>query len=494
MRVRSSVEGGLSSSAGYTQTESYTYDDNGNILTVSDGTNTTSYVYDSANQLIRENNQAGGFTHTWEYDDAGNIVKRMKFAYVAGSLSGFKGTVTYTYGDSQWGDLLTAYNGKALKYDTIGNLLYDRTWSYTWQHGRQLAAMFNGTTTWTYTYDANGMRTSRSNGSTTYSYVYDGSLLTEMTVGSNTLQFAYDAEGRPLTLQLNNDYYYFYVTNLQGDVIALTDHTGKEMVSYGYDAWGNLVSLSGPMAVSLGFLNPLCYRGYICDYETGLYYVSSRYYDPEIGRFINTDAFPSTGQGFLGNNMFAYCGNNPISRVEIEGYFWDTVFDVVSLCFSVAEVIKNPDDPMAWLGVAADIASLAIPCVTGGSAIIKAATKADDVIDTVKAIDNVDNIVDTTKAIENTQTAVKIHGNSLSTTKETVGYALRNNDTHEIMKFGETTRGTKRYTKKFYAENNVYMDIMESGSKYDMHYWQHEKILEYTRRNGHRPPWNKSNW
>ena len=125
------------------------------------------------------------------------------------------------------------------------------------------------------------------------------------------------------------------------------------------------------MASTLGKDNPLRYRGYVYDEETKLYYLQSRYYDPAIGRFINADAFPSTGQGLSGNNMFAYCGNNPVSRIEVGGFFWDTVFEVVSLCFSVAEVIKNPDDPIAWLGVAADVASLVIPCVSGGGAIVK---------------------------------------------------------------------------------------------------------------------------
>ena len=120
--------------------------------------------------------------------------------------------------------------------------------------------------------------------------------------------------------------------------------------------------------------------------------MQSRYYNPEVGRFINADAFPATGQGIIGNNMFAYCSNNPVSRTDIGGYFWDTVFDVVSLCFSVAEVIQNPNDPIAWLGVVADVASLIVPCVSGGGALVKAATKADDAIDMIKAADNLDEV------------------------------------------------------------------------------------------------------
>jgi len=196
--------------------------------------------------------------------------------------------------------------------------LTDGTWTYTWQNGRELAAMTDGTTTWTYTYDANGMRTQRSNGTTAYNYVYNGSTLGQMAVGSNTLNFAYDASGLPMVVDYNGTSYY-YLTNLQGDVTGITDSTGTLVVSYTYDAWGKPLSITGSMADTLGVLNPLRYRGYVYDTETGLYYLQSRYYNPEIGRFINVDSFVATGQGLLGYNMFAYCGNNPISRYDPTG-------------------------------------------------------------------------------------------------------------------------------------------------------------------------------
>ena len=93
-----------------------------------------------------------------------------------------------------------------------------------------------------------------------------------------------------------------------------------------------------------------------------------------------------------GTNMYAYCGNNSINRTDTGGYFWDTIFDVASLCVSIDEVVKHPDDPMAWLGVAADVASLVVPCVSGGGALVRAATKTDDVVDAFKAADNLGEI------------------------------------------------------------------------------------------------------
>lgn len=294
-----------SAASGYNVTYSYTYDDNGNILSVSDGTNTTSYVYDSANQLTRENNQAAGKTWVWTYDNAGNILSRKEYAYTTGTLGTATKTVNYTYGDSSWGDLLTGYNGKTITSDTIGNMLSDGTWTYTWEHGRELATMSNGSTTWTNTYNADGLRTKRTNGSTTYSYVYNGSSLSQMTVGSNTLYFAYDASGTPMSVTYNGTNYY-YATNIQGDVTAILNTSGTAVVQYTYDAWGKLLTTTGSMADTLGVHNPLRYRGYVYDTESTLYYLQSRYYDPDIGRFINADAYATTGQGLLGNNMFAY--------------------------------------------------------------------------------------------------------------------------------------------------------------------------------------------
>ena len=120
-------------------------------------------------------------------------------------------------------------------------------------------------------------------------------------------------------VKLGGGHRYFYLTNLQGDVTAIITVGGTTVVEYTYDAWGNILTVTGGMANTLGKANPLRYRGYIYDEETRLYYLQSRYYDPELGRFINADVYTSTGQGLLGNNMFAYCGNNPVCNVDPSG-------------------------------------------------------------------------------------------------------------------------------------------------------------------------------
>ena len=230
------------------------------------------------------------------------------------------------------------------------------------------------------------MRTSRSNGTKTYSYLYTNGLLSRMILGDDTLCFAYDAVGAPLTVNYNGTTFY-YVTNLQGDVIAILDRTGYPVVQYTYNAWGELLSATGSMANSLGALNPLLYRGYVYDRETGLYYLQSRYYNPEIGRFINADSYVSTGQGLLGNNMFAYCANNPVIYQDSSGHAIETVFDIISLGASIVDVAVNPWDPWAWLGLIGDAADVALLGVGGlGEAVrvLKAMGAIDETVDVLK--------------------------------------------------------------------------------------------------------------
>ena len=299
--------------AGFDRTYTYTYDENGNILSVSDGVNTTSYTYDALNQLTKEVNQAAGMTWEYTYDNGGNITSRKEYDNTTGALVS---QVGYTYGDTHWGDLLTAYNGKTITYDGIGNPLNDGTWTYTWENGRQLASMTRTGETWEYSYNADGLRTERSNGTVTYDYIYSGSQLIQMTVGNDTLYFSYDAAGTPMAVTYNGTSYY-YATNLQGDIIAILDTSGNAVVEYTYDAWGNILTATNS---TLGNLNPLRYRGYVYDTETTLYYLQSRYYDPEMGRFINADSYASTGQGVLGNNMFVYCNNTPVMLCDPQGH------------------------------------------------------------------------------------------------------------------------------------------------------------------------------
>ena len=202
----------------------------------------------------------------------------------------------------------------------MGNPLSDGVRQYTWEHGRELATITKDGATWTNTYNQDGMRIRRTNGTVTYGYVYNGSQLSQMTVDGNTLNFSYDANGIPMSVSYNGTTYY-YATNLQGDVTAILNASGSPVVSYTYDAWGKPLTVTGSLSTTLGTHNPLRYRGYVYDTETGFYYVSSRYYDPEIGRFINADDIDYLGADGspLSYNLFAYCMNNPVNRFDVNG-------------------------------------------------------------------------------------------------------------------------------------------------------------------------------
>ena len=299
----------------------YTYDNVGNILTecrwISSSSKPVqeSYTYDAKNQLVRHDSATLKAIYTYEYDLGGNIKSKTIYNKDSGATS----TINYIYGNSAWGDELTSYNGESIVYDAIGNPTTYRGWGMTWQ-GRQLTKAVKDKTV-TFTYDSEGIRTSKSDGSTTTKYLLNGTQILAQTTNGTTLSFFYDQQGNRVAMADGSNHFYYYIYNLQGDVIALADaSTGKLAVTYTYDAWGKLVKLEDTTANSVGTQNPFRYKGYYYDTETKLYYLQTRYYDPDTGRFINADAYATTDVGgVLSSNMFAYCENNPILRSDPTG-------------------------------------------------------------------------------------------------------------------------------------------------------------------------------
>ena len=311
----------------------YAYDQNGNITSIKkNGALLESYEYDALNQLTKVTR--GSEVYTYAYDNAGNILSVKK-----------NGTAikTYGYSDPEWKDLLTSFNGQTITYDAIGNpLTYRDGMTMTWQSGRQLASINKDGLSATFAYDANGHRTQKTVNGVTTNYYWVGDRLQYMAIGDDMYVFFYDDKGTPygvFTLIDGVQEHLFYLYNAQGDVIAIIDDYAERVVNYEYSAWGELLSVTGSKADTVGMINPFRYRGYCYDTETGLYYISSRYYDPEIGRWINADGYVSTGQGVLGNNMFAYCGNNPVNRVDHTGQFWSEIWEFAKT--AVAEIGKT---------------------------------------------------------------------------------------------------------------------------------------------------------
>ena len=155
------------------------------------------------------------------------------------------------------------------------------------------------------------------NGTTTEFFLNGSQILAQKT-GDSVMRFFYDSTGKRVGFA-NGTMLFYYLYNLQGNVIAIVRAaTGQVVAKYSYDAWGKC-TVTNAAGYAVGDKNPFRYRGYYYDTETGLYYLNSRYYNPEFGRFISADGFVSTGQGITGSNMFAYCGNNPINRHDPSG-------------------------------------------------------------------------------------------------------------------------------------------------------------------------------
>ena len=194
-----------------------------------------------------------------------------------------------------------------------------------------------GNTTWTYTYNADGLRIGKTNGTITYTYTWnENRQLQSMTWNYGYAIFSYDANGMPYSVKnydaiLDVERTYLYVTNLQGDVLSIIDaSSGATAVTYTYDAWGRLIGKDGTSSdyASIYEYNPLTYRGYIYDRETGFYYLQSRYYDPTIGRFLNADDIQYLGASgsLLSLNLFVYCENNVVNYYDYDGRTQEKAF------------------------------------------------------------------------------------------------------------------------------------------------------------------------
>ena len=239
---------------------SYEYDAEERITKVTDSVDgVTQYTYDALGQLLTETVN-GTLVGSMTYDNYGNILT--------------KGSNTYTYGDSVWKDRLTSFNGQAISYDAQGNPTSYRGKTLTWEKGRQLKSYGS----YSYTYTSNGVRNSKTVSGVKHTYTLDGTKILKETWGSTSLTPLYDNEDEVCGILYNSTPYYF-LKNLQGDVIAITNKSGEVVARYTYDAWGKVLSVksaSGTVITSstnVANVNPFRYRGYYYDTETSLYYL-----------------------------------------------------------------------------------------------------------------------------------------------------------------------------------------------------------------------------
>ena len=321
------------------ETFTYTYDASGNITEIkNNGSTLFRYHYDLLDQLTREDNAQSGRTYVYEYDNAGNIKSKKTYGYTTAATvsTTLYSTQTYGYGSGISGDILTSLNGGSITYDgTLSPLNYVLSGddcALTWTQGRRLSHIISddGSREYSYTYNADGIRTSKTVNGVEHIYHLSGTrILDEEWVSGSTrnlLIYIYDASGQPIGINylkcVGNTVTkeaYLLGTNIQGDITCIYDTAGNRVVTYTYDAWGKILSVTGTAANTIGRYNPFRYRGYYYDNETGFYYLNSRYYDPSSGRFLNADVYINGNGDIIGFNLFAYCGNNPVMGYDPEG-------------------------------------------------------------------------------------------------------------------------------------------------------------------------------
>ena len=272
----------------------YTYDNMGNISSISEnGKQTTKYEYDALGRLIKELHIDKSLEILYTYDNNGNILTKS----VNGEVVEYK----YKENTDQRANFVS-------EYDAVGNPKDYREYECTWSNGK-LTSLCDGDVLISYAYDGFGLRTSKQVGAdATIYYTYDsnGNLIKE--VGSKTIEYIYGTDGI-IGIKVNNASYLFR-KNLCGDVTHIYSTSGTLVGKYSYTAFGECTIEKD--SNNIASLNPIRYRSYYYDTETNYYYLKSRYYDPELGRFISIDSIeyidPETINGL---NLYAYCGNNP---------------------------------------------------------------------------------------------------------------------------------------------------------------------------------------
>ena len=336
----------------------YSYDSVGRIMSIIHATEYTTselsnFAYDQYGQLVRENNEGLDKTFVYVYNDIGNIVGVKEYGFtLSDTPTGSYTEKTYTYG-STYPDRLTSFNGNSISYDSLGRPAWYKNKNYVWTKDK-LSRIFRGAAAQsgaiyddcTFTYNGYGLRTAKSYAydpnpgvssdgaysyNTSYCYDYQGRLVREYCTetretGSNVTRefiYLYDESGMiGVMYSLNGAAAqpYYYHRNLQGDVVAIYDASGYRTVEYAYDAWGNCTIVYGA-TTDLAKSNPIRYRGYYYDRETGLYYLNSRYYSPEWRRFISPDDTAYLDpENVNGLNLYCYCYNDPINFVDKNGH------------------------------------------------------------------------------------------------------------------------------------------------------------------------------
>ncbi len=324
----------------------YTYDNLYNITDIYYNNNLIKhYDYDLYNELIKEYNYDTNKVIEYEYDNSGNILKVNTTDINSNEVLE---TSNYEYTNANWSDQLTKYNNEVITYDEIGNPTTIGNKTLTWINGRNLETYKdpNKNLDIKYKYDVDGIRVNKIvNGKETKYYLEDDDIIYEQR-GNNTIYYLHDLTGL-LGLEYNGNTYY-YVKNIQDDIIGILNSNYERVVTYEYDSWGKIQSIKDSQENeitdenNIGLINPFRYRGYYYDSETELYYLNSRYYSPKWKRFINADEILGANKDLLSYNLYIYCSNNPITLIDQSGHgLWNKIKKGISKIIKTAQKIKK---------------------------------------------------------------------------------------------------------------------------------------------------------
>lgn len=301
-------------------------------------------------------------TYKYTYDNYGNILSKSTYKLNTTTLINAD---TYTYDNANYKDQLTKFNNDTITYDGIGNPLKIGNTTYNWSNGRELQSISNTNLNVSYKYDRNGIRTKKILNNEEISYVLENTSIVIEKHKDYMLYFLRDDSNSLLGFTYNNKTYY-YKKNAFDDIIGIYDSNYKEVCTYSYDAYGNILSIKDNTGKNItdtsniAIINPFRYRSYYYDTETNLYYLNSRYYSPRMGRFINCDGIIGSYKSVTGYNLYAYCSNNPVDSCDMNGFFFKKILTDIKNIFSssknnkvnkVENKNKMPltDKPNSWI-------------------------------------------------------------------------------------------------------------------------------------------------
>jgi RHS repeat-associated protein len=359
------------------KTSNFTYDELNNLTRINeDNVNTRVFAYDERGFLIYEAWPEDWAQNTYTYDYSGNILtisgsRNLSFTYETTTPSTLKRLI-------QAGSEYIDYLGTSLLpssiYTKSSSGLPQNVANLSWQ-GKRLISYITPTKNCLYTYDDQGLRLSKSINGNETRYTYFNGLLTIERYNNITIRYRYDANNLVYGFTYedgNNITEFFYDRDVLGLINGIFDSLGNVVVTYTYDAYGNIQGINDTSSIGIGTINKVRYKGYYYDDETSFYYCHTRYYVPHWTRWLSGDDVgyldPATPSGL---NLFVYCNNNPVMYIDQSGNFpvlaFLSLIALVGLGLTIGGVASD-NNLLTGIG----LTMIAIPAlITGGIGLVK---------------------------------------------------------------------------------------------------------------------------